>query len=110
VLPKGVVAEIDAARWPLPPVFQWIMREANLPPQEMSRTFNCGIGMIAVVDSGHLADVTAALESDGDKVYEIGRIAAYEPGRPATIVTGSAGAWDRPEPWTARSGDEGSPA
>ena len=110
VLPTGVVAEIEAVRWPLPPVFQWIMREANLPPQEMCRTFNCGIGMIAVVDPTFAADVAASLGSDGDTVYEIGRIAPCQPGKPATVVRGGAGTWDRAEPWTARSADEGSPA
>jgi phosphoribosylformylglycinamidine cyclo-ligase len=110
VLPKGVVAEIDAAAWPLPPVFDWVMREAKLPPQEMCGTFNCGIGMIAVVDAGHMADVAKALASQGDVVHKIGRIAPYRPGLAATTVTGAGGIWNATASWTAKSSDEGSPA
>ncbi len=109
VLPKGVIAGIDAARWTLPPVFQWVMDEAPMTPQEMCRTFNCGIGMIAVVDRDHLPEVTQALASEGDDVHEIGRIAAYQPGTPATTVMGAAGTWGSADAWTARSSDEGSP-
>jgi phosphoribosylformylglycinamidine cyclo-ligase len=110
VLPKGVVAEVDAAQWPLPPVFEWTMREANLPPQEMCRTFNCGVGMIAVVAPGDVIDVANALGSLGDDVHEIGRIATYEPGVAATTVVGDASVWGQAEAWVARSSDEGSPA
>ena len=109
VLPKGVAAEIDAGTWPLPPVFEWLMREAKLPPQEMSRTFNCGIGMIAVVDAGHVADVTKALSSHGDTVREIGRVVPYSPGQPATLLKGAGGVWDATTPWTARSSDDSKP-
>src|SRR5205085_1687260 len=43
VLPKTLAAELDAASWPLPPVFQWLARTAGLDHHEMARTFNCGI-------------------------------------------------------------------
>jgi phosphoribosylformylglycinamidine cyclo-ligase len=110
VLPKGVAAEVDAARWTLPPVFQWLQAEANLPPQEMCRTFNCGIGMIAVVAADHAAEVSKALASAGDQVEKIGRIVPHRPGQAATIVAGSAGTWGQTEAWFARSSDESSPA
>ncbi|HZD25683.1 MAG TPA: phosphoribosylformylglycinamidine cyclo-ligase, partial [Alphaproteobacteria bacterium] len=49
VLPEGVVAEIDGASWPMPPVFGWLAGLGSVASEEMARTFNCGIGMIAVV-------------------------------------------------------------
>ena len=52
VLPPGLVAEIDIARggWQLPPVFKWLQSVAHLPQEELLRTFNCGVGMVLVVD------------------------------------------------------------
>ena len=49
VLPDGLAAELDARRWPLPPVFRWLAETAGIARDEMARTFNCGIGMVAVV-------------------------------------------------------------
>ena len=50
VLPKSLGARIDLARIPVPPVFQWLAKTGNIAEKEMLRTFNCGIGMIAVVE------------------------------------------------------------
>ncbi len=48
VLPPGLGAELDAGRWPMPPVFAWLAAE-GVPDDEMLRTFNCGLGMLAIV-------------------------------------------------------------
>ena len=50
VLPKGLGARIDLARVPVLPVFRWLARAGGIAEPEMLRTFNCGIGMIAVVE------------------------------------------------------------
>ncbi len=76
VLPKGTVAEIDASLWPRPPVFGWLQRQGNVEPLEMARTFNCGIGMVAVVGATHAAKAKAAFAAQGETVHEIGRVAA----------------------------------
>ena len=47
-LPKGLDAEIDLDSWTPPPVFGWLARSAGIEEREMLRTFNCGIGLIAV--------------------------------------------------------------
>jgi phosphoribosylformylglycinamidine cyclo-ligase len=49
VLPEGLGVKLDAASWTLSPVFRWIAGVGSLPAAELARTFNCGIGMIAVV-------------------------------------------------------------
>src|SRR5262249_12844502 len=49
VLPKGLGVRLDLARVPLLPVFKWLAAVGAIAQSEMLRTFNCGIGMIAVV-------------------------------------------------------------
>jgi phosphoribosylformylglycinamidine cyclo-ligase len=89
VLPEGVSAEIDARGWSLPPVFAWLMRAGGVAPQEMARTFNCGIGMVAVVGAAEVDGVTAELTKAGETVHSIGRIVARAPGMAGTMVLGT---------------------
>jgi phosphoribosylformylglycinamidine cyclo-ligase len=74
VLPEGCAAELDARSWSLPPVFRWLAETARIPRQELARTFNCGIGMVAVVDPAAAERVSAALTREGERVHPIGRI------------------------------------
>ena len=76
VLPKGLHAVIDARKFPVPPVFAWLADVGGVAGAEMLRTFNCGIGMIAVVKPNAIAAVTAALEAAGESVFAIGAIEA----------------------------------
>jgi phosphoribosylformylglycinamidine cyclo-ligase len=76
VLPEGTAAEIDARLWPLPPVFRWLAEGGGIAPLEMARTFNCGIGMVAVAAPRAVDAVTAALTDAGETVHRIGRITA----------------------------------
>lgn len=61
VLPNGCGAEIDARLWTLDPVFRWLMKMGGIAPLEMSRTFNCGIGMVIVVAPADVPQVTSAM-------------------------------------------------
>ena len=74
ILPEGLTAEIDVAAWALPPVFRWLIKEGNVEPREMAKTFNCGIGMILVVAPEHVHEVTRLLARsiDGAGVHKIG--------------------------------------
>ena len=74
VLPEGLGAEVDAAAWDRPPVFEWIAEAGGVAPEEMLRTFNCGIGMIAVVDPAREDALAALLETSGETVHRIGRV------------------------------------
>ena len=76
VLPDNAVAQIDAASWPLPKLFQWLQREGNVDIQEMYRTFNCGIGMVVVVAPEHAEQAMALLREAGETVYRIGLVRA----------------------------------
>ncbi len=78
VIPDGLVARIDLAAWPLPPVFTWLRDAGELTREELARTFNCGIGMLAIVDPASEAVVKNRFEAEGETVYRIGEIAAGE--------------------------------
>lgn len=60
VLPDGLGADMDAENWPTPPLFGWLARTAGLSAADMTQTFNCGIGMVAVVAEAQ-ADAALAL-------------------------------------------------
>ena len=71
VLPKRLAAEIGLGSFALPPVFEWLRREGDVDESEMLRTFNCGIGMIAVVAP---QDAERVLRILGREAMEIGVI------------------------------------
>ncbi|MCO5062986.1 MAG: phosphoribosylformylglycinamidine cyclo-ligase [Rhizobiaceae bacterium] len=74
VLPKDFSAEIDLETIEVPPVFSWLAKTGGVAPEEMMRTFNCGIGMVIAVASGQAAQVAAVLQETGETVTPIGRI------------------------------------
>jgi phosphoribosylformylglycinamidine cyclo-ligase len=76
VLPAGLGAAIDLARVPVAPVFGWLAASGGIAEAEMLRTFNCGIGMIAVVEPAGVEAVTAALTREGESVVRLGEVVA----------------------------------
>ena len=78
VLPEGLGAEIDLGSWSLPPVFQWLAEVGGMEQAEMLKTFNAGIGMIAVVPAEKVDAAKAAFAEDGHAAFEVGRIVAGE--------------------------------
>jgi phosphoribosylformylglycinamidine cyclo-ligase len=89
VLPKGLAAELDARTWPLPPVFRWLAQTARIAPPDLARTFNCGIGMIAVVPQDAAARVSETFTAAGEHVERIGRIVRGA----GTILLGTEATW-----------------
>ena len=98
VLPVGAHAVVDADRWPMPRLFAFLQAGGAIEPAELARTFNCGIGMVAIVAKGDVAEITARLEDAGESVHPIGWI---EPGPAGCTVQGSAGTWSAREGWSA---------
>ena len=86
VLPAGLTAEIQAASWQLPPLFQWLQAQGNIVPSELYKTFNCGIGMAVIVAKAHVAQAKQLLEASGETVFEIGIIRAQAAGEAPTVV------------------------
>ncbi len=76
VLPDGVRPVIDGAReWPA--IFQLIAQGGPVEVSEMRRTFNLGIGLIAVVDASHVDAALAALKAAGEDAWRLGRLEAH---------------------------------
>jgi len=98
VLPDGLHAQIDAGSWMQPRLMGFLQAQGNIQPDEMARTFNCGIGMAIVVAEADAQAVTQALEETGETVYRIGRIAAGEKG---CTVAGPDGSWGAERAWSA---------
>jgi phosphoribosylformylglycinamidine cyclo-ligase len=73
-LPDGLDAEVDLSAISVLPVFQWLAKEAGIVEGEMLRTFNCGIGMIAVSDEKHAGHVIDAFQESGDHAVRIGKL------------------------------------
>ncbi len=73
-LPDGLDADVDLASWNPSPVFGWLSRSAGIEPSEMLRTFNCGIGLIAVVEADRANDIIATFIQHGDMAARIGTL------------------------------------
>ncbi|WP_294533691.1 phosphoribosylformylglycinamidine cyclo-ligase [uncultured Rhodoblastus sp.] len=80
VLPDGIGAWIDLDAIPVLPVFRWLARTGGVAEREMLRTFNCGIGMIAVVEAGKVAEAEEALRASGENPVRIGVLVATPTG------------------------------
>jgi phosphoribosylformylglycinamidine cyclo-ligase len=74
VMPKDMAARIDLSSFDVPPVFGWLATTGNIEPSELLRTFNCGIGMIAVVSKAKVDDVIAKLKAAGEEPMIIGDV------------------------------------
>ncbi|KAL1928652.1 hypothetical protein VTP01DRAFT_2438 [Rhizomucor pusillus] len=93
VMPEDLAVVLDAQAWELPPVFKWLKTAGNLSAYEMSRTFNCGIGMVVVVDREAVAEVTKLLSESNEKVYEIGKVVAKTETDGQEVVVNNTGSW-----------------
>lgn len=86
ILREDLTAAINKNAWALPPVFQWLQEKGNVAEKEMHRTFNCGIGMVLVVDNAHVETATRFLADQGETVYHLGAIVARGENQPQTVV------------------------
>jgi phosphoribosylformylglycinamidine cyclo-ligase len=98
VLPEGCRAEIDVRLWQFPPLFALLQEGGALAAEEMARTFNCGIGMVAIVAEGDAETVISRLEAAGETARVIGRITS---GRRGCTVSGAPNTWESAESWAA---------
>ena len=76
VFPEGLGAEIDLGAWTLPPVFAWLGDAGGVAEAEMLKTFNAGIGMVAVVAADRAEALAALLAGAGETVHRIGTVVA----------------------------------
>jgi len=98
VLPDGCHAVVNADAWELPRLFAFLQAGGAIEPGELARTFNCGIGMVAIVAAANADAVSKSLAEAGETVHRIGEIEAGERG---CTVEGSAEVWSAREAWSA---------
>ena len=85
-LPDGLQAVLERAAWPQPEIFAWLQREGGVAEAEMHRTFNCGIGFVAIVAAGDAGRAEQLLRDGGEQVHRIGRIEPRPEGAAACVV------------------------
>ncbi len=73
-LPEGTKAVLDARRWPRPPIFDLVQREGGVPWEEMLRTFNMGLGLVATMPPSDVETARAALAERGLASWLVGGI------------------------------------
>ncbi|MFV0292607.1 MAG: phosphoribosylformylglycinamidine cyclo-ligase [Paracoccus sp. (in: a-proteobacteria)] len=74
ILPDGLGVLVDLTAWRMSPVFKWLVEAGNIAPDEMLKTFNCGIGMVLVVDAARADSLAAQLSDMGEAVAVLGDV------------------------------------
>jgi len=76
ILPPGLAARIHTDRWTVPPLFRFLQEAGGIERDEMLRTFNMGIGMVAVAAPEDAAELERHLEACGERRFRIGEVVA----------------------------------
>jgi phosphoribosylformylglycinamidine cyclo-ligase len=97
VLPKGLHAHVDADAWEQPRLMAFLQAQGNIEPEEMARTFNCGIGMAVVVPNDLAVNIAKELSEAGETVFNIGWIGEGERG---CTVSGTSDTWSAMGDWS----------
>ena len=74
IIPAKMRYEVKPDSWPIPPIFSLIQKLGNVPPEDMERSFNMGIGYVLVVDASAAKNAIDFFNSNGHPAYEIGGI------------------------------------
>ena len=88
VLPESAKAVIDIKSWQMPAIFDWLQRNGNVSATEMSRTFNCGVGMVICVPQDAVQTALDTLHIAGEEAFVMGEIAHAEPGEQRVQLVG----------------------
>ncbi|MCI5148946.1 MAG: phosphoribosylformylglycinamidine cyclo-ligase [Candidatus Electrothrix sp. MAN1_4] len=88
VLPKGCRAVVEKDSWEKPPIFAFLQEKGQIPESEMYRTFNMGIGMMAVVSKADADPVMQHFRAMDEKPFLIGEILAAQEGVPQVVING----------------------
>lgn len=85
ILPEGTAVVIDGDSWPVLPIFPFLKKEGNIDAHEMYRTFNCGIGMLLILNQEDADKAMDILREQGEKIYRIGYVTK---GKKEVTITG----------------------
>ena len=91
VLPDGVGADIDLSAVKAPAVFGWLAKAGGVAEPEMLRTFNCGVGMVVVVEAEKAEEIAGLLRASGETVSQIGALTEISAADDPVRFSGSLG-------------------
>jgi len=80
ILPKQCKVIVDTSTWTIPPVFQFLREAGRLSFTDMMRTFNCGLGMVVIVNGEDTDEVLSRLRAMGETAYHVGEVASRKDG------------------------------
>jgi phosphoribosylformylglycinamidine cyclo-ligase len=78
ILPKNVTAQIELGSWPVLPIFDHLRDLGNVSQEEMMRTFNMGVGLIAAIPAAKFTRAKNLLDRAEEKFYVVGRVVKGE--------------------------------
>jgi len=76
ILPKQCKVILDTSTWTIPPIFQFLREAGKLSFTDMMRTFNCGLGMVMIVNGEDTDEVLSRLRAMGETAYHVGEVAS----------------------------------
>ncbi len=74
ILPPDLSVRIQKGSWPIPPIFKKIQSKGRIADHEMFRTFNMGVGMVAILSPGSVNRALTLLDEMGLKAWKIGEV------------------------------------
>ncbi len=93
ILPAGTGVQLEAGSWPVPAVFPWLASAGGVLHAEMVRTFNCGVGMVVIVEPSYADEITDILADAGETVSRIGVVSENAEGEEQVAIAGLEGDW-----------------
>lgn len=74
ILKKGLIADVNLSSWKFPKAFQWLQEKGKISQSDMLRIFNCGIGMVCILDKAEVEKAKKVLSAHKLRTFEIGSI------------------------------------
>jgi len=76
ILPENLKLSINQNSWQRPEIFNWLQETGNISQDEMYRVFNCGVGLVIIVDEKDTDPIISQLQSMGEKAWRLGEISS----------------------------------
>ena len=74
ILKKGLIADVNLSSWKIPKAFQWLQEKGKISQSDMLRVFNCGIGMVCILDKAEVEMAKKILSRYKLRTFEVGSI------------------------------------
>lgn len=88
VLPQHTQAMLYRDSWEWPALFHWLQSRGNIATEEMLRTFNVGVGMVAIVSAADAEQAIALLQEQGESAWQLGKVITSSESTPCVTISG----------------------